>query len=201
MKLFKIDLGEGVVSTYHIAIAGSRECPTGANMRDLPDRVRALEDGVKVLVAQIFDAERIATHIHLLASAIYALQSFKESRAISKTLGTETLLYSSAQRQITKAIEMLGYKPTSHNIASLVISLQLDGAVDFSKRISEITRGINDDDVMNVRSLEKLETIKKVFEVGELEMESVRIGTSQADMESAIAKRVLSRISMMAIAK
>ena len=201
MRLFTIDLGEKVATRYHIAIAGLRQCFTGNNMQVLPDRVRALEDGRTVLAAQVFDAERIATHIHLLVSAIYALQAFKESREISRTLATETLLYSSAQLQIAEAIEMLGCKPTSSNIASVVISLQLDDAPASVKRIGEIAGGVSDDDVMDIRRLKKLETIKRVFKVSALEMESAEIGTSQSDMESAITKRILSRIAMMAIAK
>jgi tRNA threonylcarbamoyladenosine modification (KEOPS) complex Cgi121 subunit len=201
MKLFTIDLGERPPFRYHIAIAGFRGCSMGNNMRGLPDRVRALEDGRTVLASQVFDAERIATHIHPLVSAIYALQAFKESRGISRTLGTETLLYSSAQHQIVEAIEMLGIRPKSSNIAAVVISLQLDNGVASTKRIGEISGGVSDDTILNIRKLEKLETIKRVFKVSALEMESAEIGTTQSDIESAITKRVLSRISMMAIAR
>lgn len=201
MRIFALDLGKKVASTYHIAVAGFRGCHAGSNTQDLLDRVRELEDGKTVLASQVFDAERIATHLHLLISAIYSLQAFESSRGISKTLRTETLLYSSAQRQIVEAIEMLGIRPGSSNIAALVISLQASNAVDSLMKINMITGGAPDDGVLNIDTAEKLEVIKKVFKIPSIEIESAQIGVAQSEIEPTITKRILSRISIMAIAK
>lgn len=201
MKLFTIDLGEEEISRYHIAIGGFRGCPTGDAIQSLLDKVKALEDGRTVLAVQVFNAERIATHLHLLVSTLYALQAFRDSRGISNTLRTEILLYSSAQRQIADAIDKTGVGPRSASIAAVVISLNSDAAVNSIRKIKEITGATMDDTVLGINENGKPETIMRIFKIDDAELESAKMGMTQADIESAITKRIMSRISIMAISK
>ncbi|WXG42899.1 MAG: KEOPS complex subunit Cgi121 [Promethearchaeati archaeon SRVP18_Atabeyarchaeia-1] len=201
MKLIPIAQEGEETPEYHIAIGGFRDCPMDVRMEGLLESVKAIENSQTILAVQLFDAERVTTHLHLLVSAIYALHAFRNSRNISNTLGTETLLYSSAQRQITEAIEKMGVNAESTNLAALVISLKADATIGAFTRISNAIGGALDDTVLNINEPRKLQTIRRTFKIGDEELESAIIGISWPDVESAITKRVLSRISMMAISK
>jgi KEOPS complex subunit Cgi121 len=66
---------------------------------------------------QFFDAELVATWQHLYFAVLNALLAFKTERNISKSVAMEVMLYASAQRQIRKAIQLVGVKCDSENVA------------------------------------------------------------------------------------
>jgi tRNA threonylcarbamoyladenosine modification (KEOPS) complex Cgi121 subunit len=201
LRLFTIDLEREGIPKYHIAIGGFKGYLIDGDTQSMLDRVRAIEDDKSILAVQIFDAERIATYLHLLASAIHALYAFADSRAISNTLRAETLLYSSAQRQITEAIDRIGVGSRSHNLAALVVALSSDAAAESINRICQITKAEMDDTVLSMADHRKQEIVMRIFGIDKPELESAKAGTSDSDVESAITKRVLSRITIMAISK
>ena len=70
---------------------------------------------------QFFDADLIATQEHLYFAVLNALQAFKNKTNHSKSPAMEAILYASAQRQIQKAIDRLGIKPQTKNMAVTII--------------------------------------------------------------------------------
>ena len=90
---------------------------------------------------QFFAAKHIAGRQHLYFAAINALNSFKKKTNISESLAIEALLYASAQRQIEKAVKMLGIKQNTSEVAVLIIAENeientnyLAGVIDWNNR-------------------------------------------------------------------
>ena len=71
---------------------------------------------------QFFDAKNVAGPQHLYFAALNALNAFKKKTNISNNLAVESLLYASAQRQITKAVKMLGIQQDTTDVAALIIA-------------------------------------------------------------------------------
>ena len=79
-----------------------------------------------VVEVQLFDADLVASWQHLYFAALNALMAFKNKRNISNSVAVETVLYASSQRQIKKAIDAIGLKPSSANAAVMVMSGNVD---------------------------------------------------------------------------
>jgi tRNA threonylcarbamoyladenosine modification (KEOPS) complex Cgi121 subunit len=152
-------------------------------------------------MVQLFDADTVATHLHLLASAVHALQAFKTSRNVSKSIGTESLLYASTQRQIDEAINRVGLRPTSQNVATNVIGSQSNSVIRSIEKVRQEVGGQVDDSVLNIRDHSKIEAILRTFEISDTELEATETGTDIVQLERAIVKKLLSRMSIMALSK
>jgi tRNA threonylcarbamoyladenosine modification (KEOPS) complex Cgi121 subunit len=164
-------------------------------------RLKSRDNAQAVLGLQLFDSDKVATHFHILVSALYALRAFDAGKNISNTLGTEMLLYASAQRQIVGAIERIGVKPETSNVAVAAVSLSQDDARQSLTVTMKELAGKMDDSVLSINTLNKTRIIKTIFGITEEELNAARIETDPKDVERAITRRVLSRISIMAISK
>jgi len=176
----------------YVAVAGFRNVKI-ANVEDFLETVRrCLAKSVEV---QFFDAGLVATWQHLYFAALNALNAFKNGINISKSLAVEILLYASAQRQIRKAVNLLGIKSNSKAIAVFVVG---EGAKDVEAAlevISEIVGGRRDDTVLEL-SREKIEAIRRVFEISDAELEAVMRGNN---LEQAIIDLIIERGALLAI--
>ncbi len=144
--------------------------------------------------AQFFDAGLVATWQHLYFAALNALNAFKNGLNISKSLAVETLLYASAQSQIRKAMELMGIKPNSEAIAVLVLGEKASDVEAALKAMSEIVGGQRDDAVLGV-SREKINAIRKAFDISDVELEAVMRGN---DLEQALVNLVIERVALLA---
>ena len=73
------------------------------------------------MASQLFDNRYIWGYRHLYSAIWHALNAKKNNRMISKTLSIEVLLYAAGQRQIKKAIALLGIKENIDDVAGLLI--------------------------------------------------------------------------------
>jgi KEOPS complex subunit Cgi121 len=120
---------------------------------------------------QFFDAKYVAGSQHLYFAALNALNAFDKNTNISNNLAVEALLYASAQRQIKKAVKMLGIKQDSSEIAALIITEDDYKKSDSLRLITEIVSGERDDGVLELTD-KKIGNIKKLFGISDLEFES-----------------------------
>jgi tRNA threonylcarbamoyladenosine modification (KEOPS) complex Cgi121 subunit len=118
---------------------------------------------------QFFDARLIASWQHLYFAAINALTAFVNKTNISSNLAMETLLYASAQRQIRKATETLGVKPTTKNIAVLVLAKNEKSADDALNLVQELISAEHDDNVLEINQ-GKFASIKQFFNLSDAEL-------------------------------
>ena len=127
---------------------------------------------------QFFNAKHIASSEHLLFAAVNALNSFNKKTNISNNLAVEALLYASAQRQITKAVKMLGINQDSLEVAVLILTESSTQKNEFLKLIDNLISGERDDSVLDLTD-EKFWSIKNLFEISDLELEAKLIKEGQ----------------------
>lgn len=73
------------------------------------------------MASQLFDNRYIWGYRHLCSAIWHAFNAKKRERMISRTLSIEILLYAAGQRQIKKAIDLLGVKETMQDVVGLLI--------------------------------------------------------------------------------
>ncbi len=120
---------------------------------------------------QLFDAKLIAGWEHLYFATLNALNAFKNKTNISKGVAIETLLYASAQRQIEKAVELLGIKPESSQVVVLILADTKDKIASTLKVVSELMMGERDDSVVELTD-GKVKGIRQLFGISDLELEA-----------------------------
>lgn len=120
---------------------------------------------------QFFDAKNVAGHQHMYFAAINALNAFNKKNNISNSLAVEALLYASAQRQITKAVKMLGIKNDTSNIAALIIPKTSHEKDKYQRIVNETIPGERNDNVLELTD-KKMKNIKKLFDISEIEFKA-----------------------------
>jgi KEOPS complex subunit Cgi121 len=120
---------------------------------------------------QFFDAKNVAGSQHLYFAALNAQKAFEKKRNISNNLAVEVLLYASAQRQITKAVEMLGLKHDSSEVAALIIAENSRKKDRYLHLVSETVPGKQDNSVLELTAT-KIGNIKKLFQISDIEFEA-----------------------------
>jgi tRNA threonylcarbamoyladenosine modification (KEOPS) complex Cgi121 subunit len=143
---------------------------------------------------QFFDAKLIATWQHLYFAAINALTAFKNKENISKSLAMETLLYASTQRQIRKAMEIIGIKSETSEMAVLIIGEKPNIVKSALHMVSKHVKAKSDDTVLEL-SKRKNELIQKTFEISELELKTV---IKKDSLEDALTSLVIERMALLA---
>jgi len=153
-------------SPWFVAIGGFRVKPIG----DPKALVKAEGDAASPCQAQILDASKVAGREHLFLSAVNAAKSTETGLAVSKSITVETLLYASAQDQITKALAALGVKVKSTSVALMVFAnSRADAEAGYGK--AAVLLGEEDDGVLELDD-EKAAALKKAYGIGDAELES-----------------------------
>jgi tRNA threonylcarbamoyladenosine modification (KEOPS) complex Cgi121 subunit len=144
---------------------------------------------------QFFDAILIAGPEHLRFAALNALNALKNKLNISSSLTMETLLYASAQNQINNAINQLGIKPGSRQVAVLIMAESKDKASRILDTVSKLLPGKRDDSVIELSST-KVDGLKKLFRISSLELEAKteRKGTEK----EAVLDLVIEHMALLA---
>jgi tRNA threonylcarbamoyladenosine modification (KEOPS) complex Cgi121 subunit len=174
----------------YVEISGFREAKVG-NARSFVKRICGeLPANVEV---QLFDADLIATWEHLYFAALNAYMAFKNKRNMSKSLAVEAALYASSQRQIKKALDFIGVKPDSVNVAVLVFG-ENEGSVQ--EGVSTITSrlGSKPDESVLELSEAKMRLIRSAFDISGAELESV---FSRNNSEKALVDLVVERVALL----
>jgi len=151
-----------------LSILGFRE----VRVSSVNDFLNQLRKGTRNVSLQVFDANYIAGTKHLLFAALNALNAFEQNQNISQNLEVEILLYASGQRQISKAIDMLGLKQDITEIAVAFVTANKDDVKEIEEEISRIVPGKRDDSVLDFRE-EKVGRLIEAFGVTDLELEAV----------------------------
>jgi KEOPS complex subunit Cgi121 len=144
---------------------------------------------------QFFDAKLVATWQHLYFAVLNALTAFKNGQNISKSLAIEVMLYASAQRQIRKAMELVGIKATSSEIAVMVIGEDPKSIESFLSTVSKHLSAERDDTVLEIIN-GKARKIQEAFEISNLELDTV---AEEGDLERALVDLVIERMALLSV--
>ena len=120
---------------------------------------------------QFFDSSLIAGPEHLRFAVVNALNAFKNKLTISSSLAMETLLYASAQAQINNAIDLLGIKSNSRQVAVVIIADSQGKGSAILEAVSKLLPGKRDDSVIELVS-KKNRGLKRLFGISNLELEA-----------------------------
>jgi KEOPS complex subunit Cgi121 len=153
------------------------------------------KEGEGATIVQFFDAKRVAGPQHPYFAAVNALNAFARRSNVSNTLAVEALLYASAQRQITKAVEMLGIKKDSSEVAVLIIAKNKRENDACTSLVAKLIPGERDDSVLELTA-KKIKTIKKLFKISDLEFESKL--KSEGLEKEALTDLVIERAALLA---
>ena len=116
-------------------------------------------------IIQLMNADAIAGKEHLQQGVIHAINAFKRGENLAKDLGIEILIRTSAQRQISKAFDILGLKEGEMNIAVVLIDCP-----DYF--IDELSKYFSRDDSV----LEADESIlKEIYDIPDKELSNIYI--------------------------
>ncbi len=142
---------------------------------------------------QLFNAELVATWEHLYFAALNALTAFKNKRAISKSLAMETMLYASAQRQITKALAQMGVKRGVSNVAVAAIGKNSESVKAALAEVSRRVGAAGDESVLELKD-EKMLVIREAFGIT---AEAVDAIVEKGDVKQAVVNLVVERMALL----
>ncbi len=120
---------------------------------------------------QFFDARFVASKQHLYFAAINALNAFEKKTNISNNVAVETLLYASGQRQIKKAVKMLGITKDTTEVAALIITKNAQEKQKYIQIVTETIPGKRGNQVLELKDT-KINAIKKLFQISKQEFEA-----------------------------
>jgi tRNA threonylcarbamoyladenosine modification (KEOPS) complex Cgi121 subunit len=145
---------------------------------------------------QFFDAKKVAGPEHLYFAALNALCAFKKAINISNNLAVEALLYASTQRQIKKAVNLLGIKQDSSEVAVLIITENSHKKTELSRLVTKIVPGKIDNSILEITP-KKVEKIRKIFGISDLELEA-KLKNKGLEKE-ALVDLVIERMALLGI--
>jgi KEOPS complex subunit Cgi121 len=175
----------------YVAIAGFRN----VKIKDIEEFFKMMrKEKLSSMELQFFDAKFVATWQHLYFAALNALTAFKNRENISESLAMELLLYASAQRQIRRAMKLLGIKPNSSEIAVLIIGERPELVRSALSFVSKQVKAKRDDTVLRL-SKEKAVDIQKIFVISDVELETV---AKKDGLEKALTDLVIEQMALLA---
>jgi len=174
----------------YAGITGFREVRIEDTM-EIADAIRYVKN--RDVSVQFLNAELVATWEHLYFALLNAVVGFGNRCNISKKLGVEIMLYASAQRQIRKAIDLIGVKRGRMNLAMVIVGRN-EASVKAS--LSAVTErlGKKPDETVLGLSRSKADKIRLVFGISETEIEA----TNSDSADRALANLIIERMALLA---
>jgi tRNA threonylcarbamoyladenosine modification (KEOPS) complex Cgi121 subunit len=162
------------------------------SVKDVENFVKAGREATLQKVSiQFFDADLVATWQHLYFAVLNALLAFRNERNISNTVAMEIMLYASAQRQIRKALQLIGVKTFSTNVAAAIIGTNPDSVKASLSGVSKLVGAEPDETVLEL-TRGKTRNICKAFGISGEELEVVtKKDTAQALIDLVIERSAL----------
>ncbi len=171
-------------------ISGFRRVHIGDARTFVEVASQGLPLGVEV---QFLDAGLIASWRHLYYAALNALTVIQTKRAFSKSIALETALYASAQRQIRKALAVVGVKPETENVAVLVVGNNESSVKEGLLAVAKVLGTEPDDSVLDLTP-EKRNQICTAFDISETELKTV---SSHGNVNQALVDAVVERVALL----
>lgn len=120
----------------------------------------------KGVILQLVDANRVTGKEHLELASYHAKKAFQQNSQISNSIEIETLLYATGQRQIDKALTLMGITPKTKNVAAVVLfpPVKPTNLSELFQEIIGLLKGKQSKKVFNLTS-EKERTLIQLFDI------------------------------------
>lgn len=142
----------------NIQIAGFKH-----NVSDFKDLINTINQITNDCTIQLLNADGIAGYEHVIHATVHAIKSFERNENIAKDLGIEICVRASAQRQISKALNILGIKKGEMNICAVAVGCKEDIINKLETILDE-----RDDNVLNPDDT----TLKKIYGISDDELKT-----------------------------
>jgi KEOPS complex subunit Cgi121 len=149
------------------------------------------------MTIQIVDASRVAGSRHLFFAYLNAKKAHEQGRRISDNLEMEILLYASGQRQIVKAIDMIGVKPHTSTLAILLSGSSETEVNEAEGLLATSIGGIRDDSVLDVQGKEKIKDLQQIYTITQLEIETMLENSKQ--IHEVLTWLIVERVSLLSL--
>ena len=182
------------VDKKHLLLQGI----VGCKAQDSDVALRRVRTSFPNIQVQLMRADRIAGREHLLFAARNAVRAFHQHYERAHTLAVELLLYASCQRQISKAIQLLGVNAQTREVvlAALSDKRMPPGMVE---DVAKILQGSPDDRVLEVLSKKKIAELKDAYNVGRIELEASKLPLE--DEVSVLKRLIIERSALLTVEK
>ena len=169
-----------------LGISGFRNIQV-LDAKTLADSIhKSVPAGVEV---QLFDAALVATWEHLYFAAVNALMAFRGGCNASKSLAVESVLFASAQRQIRRAIDLVGVKAGFGDVAVLVFG-ESNGDVEAALSATEKAIGTKPDESILELTPQKIAGVKAAFDMSDAELQATSAKTAEAALVDAVVEHM-----------
>ncbi|MHA1863720.1 MAG: KEOPS complex subunit Cgi121 [Candidatus Thorarchaeota archaeon] len=150
-----------------------------------------------VLAFQFLNSLMIVDEMHLLSGAQNAVNALKGDYMISRSLDVELVVYVSAQRQIGRALDVMGVNDELSSVAIVCID---EDEKKIRECLAEITEKVGEEITpMFSPTLEKISSLMQNFGITELEMNQFTVSKELAARFQALSKCVVSRVSQVSL--
>ena len=174
----------------YVEITGFRN----VQITNAEDLMKAVRNGIPTEAeVQLFDADLIASWQHLYFAVLNAMMAFRTKRNISKSVAVEVMLYASAQRQIKKAIELIGVKKNTANVAAVLVSEKAEPVRRALAAVVNCMDAEPDETVLEL-SVRKVQRIRRAFAVSDLELETV---ATKGGAVQALVDLIVERVALL----
>ncbi|MFX1562619.1 MAG: KEOPS complex subunit Cgi121 [Promethearchaeota archaeon] len=150
---------------------------------------------------QLMNAAKVAGYHHLLFAIIHALRAFHQGKQRASNIGMEILRFAAAQRQIARALEILGITNDTKQLAGVIVS----GSRRYLNRVYthflSATGGHSSPEVLDVTSREKEEELQEAFKISSVELEATAVSRRTRDRRQAIKKIIYEHCALQSIAR
>jgi tRNA threonylcarbamoyladenosine modification (KEOPS) complex Cgi121 subunit len=165
-----------------------------------------LEYGKKVaahfnITLQLADASYVAGASHLLVAAMHALRAFERGTKRADVLGTEILRFAAAQRQITRALSLMGIKNDTRSLGGVLLGKSPEALPMAYQEFLNLSGARDAPTVLEITSPAKAATVQALFEITPAEVDATAISHRQKDRYQAIMKLVYERCALLATSR
>lgn len=129
---------------------------------DTLDRINSIKRDGEII--QILNADSIVSKNHIIHGVNQAFLAFERGENLAKDISVEIVLRCSAQRQISKAFNLLGLHEGEMNLCAVLINCD-----DYSDELSGLFT--LDESVLTPDD----ENLIKVYNIGEVELENMSV--------------------------
>lgn len=129
---------------------------------DALDKIDSIKEDGEII--QLLNADSIVSKNHIMHGVNQAFLAFDRGENLAKDISVEIVLRCSAQRQISKAFDMMGLKEGEMNLCALLINSN-----DYSNELSSIfTR---DDGVL----APDFDNLIRVYNISDVELQNMSV--------------------------
>lgn len=153
------------------------------------------------IVFQLVKAAQVAGVSHLLFATIHALSAFHYGTQRSASLGMEILRFTAAQRQISRALQLMGVTDSTQHLAGILVNTSAEILHQVYDEFRNVTGAQDAPAVLDLASEKKEKAIKKAFKISVQELQATALSNRGEDRRQALQKIVYDRCALLAISR